>query len=80
MGCEKMATYKDLNSFLKALEKDIENACLDIGNVAQEKLQSAIDNIELSESWESRSDRNEAGAFKDPNMTINYIEKNASAE
>ena len=74
-----MATYKDLNSFLKAVEKDIEEACVEIGNVAQEKLQSAIDDIELSDSWQSRSDRNEAGAFKDPNMTISYVEKNGNS-
>ena len=73
-----MATYKDLNSFLKAVEKDIEEACVEIGNIAQEKLQSAIDDIELSESWESRSDRNEPGAFKDPIMTISFIEKNGN--
>ena len=73
-----MATYKDLNSFLKAVEKDIEEACVEIGNVAQEKLQSAIDDIELSDTWSSRSDRNEPGAFKDPNMTISYIEKNGN--
>ena len=73
-----MATYKDLNSFLKAVEHDLENACFDIAETSREKLQSAIDDIELSESWNSRSDRNEPGAFKDPNMTISYIEKNGN--
>ena len=73
-----MATYKDLNSFLKAIENDLENACMEIGEVSREKLQNAIDDIELSDSWNSRSDRNEAGAFKDPNMTISFIEKNGN--
>ena len=71
-----MATYKDLNSFLKAIENDLEKACMEIAETSREKLQSAIDDIELSRTWESRSDRNEPGAFKDPNMTISYIEKN----
>ena len=73
-----MATYKDLNSFLKAIENDLENACFDIAETAREKLQSAIDDIELSRTWNSRSDRNESGAFKDPNMTISFIEKNGN--
>ena len=73
-----MATYKDLNSFLKAIEHDLEKACTDIAETSREKLQSAIDDIELSRTWNSRSDRNEPGAFKDPNMTISYIEKNGN--
>ena len=73
-----MATYKDLNSFLKAVEKDIEEACVEIGNVAQEKLQSAIDDIELSENWTSRSDLGLADSFKSRAMTIDYVEKNGN--
>ena len=73
-----MATYKDLNSFLKAIDNDLEKACFDIAETSREKLQSAIDDIELSDSWQSRSDRNEAGAFKDPNMTISFVEKNGN--
>ena len=78
MGSEKMATYKDLNSFLKAIEKDLEEACVEIGNVAQEKLQSAIDDIELSENWESRSDLGLADSFKSRATTIDYVEKNGN--
>ena len=73
-----MATYKDLNSFLKAIEHELENACYSIGNVAQEKLQSAIDDIELSESWTSRSDLGLADSFKSRAMTIDYVEKNGN--
>ena len=71
-----MATYKDLNSFLKAIEIDIEDACMEIGEVSREKLQSAIDDIELSESWTSRSDLGLADSFKSRAMTIDYVEKN----
>ena len=73
-----MATYKDLNSFLKAIENDLEKACVEIGNVAQEKLQSAIDDIELSENWTSRSDLGLADSFKSRAMTIDYVEKNGN--
>ena len=73
-----MATYKDLNSFLKAIESDIEDACMEIGETSREKLQSAIDDIELSESWTSRSDLGLSDSFKSREMTIDYVEKNGN--
>ena len=39
-----MATYKDLNSFLKAIENDLEKAYYEIGSVQSE---------ELANAWES---------------------------
>ena len=73
-----MATYKDLNSFLKAIEMDLEDSCMEIGEVSREKLQNAIDDIELSESWTSRSDLGLADSFKSRAMTIDYVEKNGN--
>ena len=73
-----MATYKDLNSFLKAIENDLEKACFDIAETSREKLQSAIDDIELSDSWTSRSDLGLADSFKSRAMTIDYVEKNGN--
>ena len=73
-----MATYKDLNSLLKAIENDLENACVEIAETSREKLQSAIDDIELSDTWTSRSDLGLADSFKSRAMTIDYVEKNGN--
>ena len=72
-----MATYKDLNSFLKAIESDLEKAYVDIGSVQYEELTNASASIEMSETWLSRGDRGEP-SFEGGQYINTDIEKNGN--
>ena len=72
-----MATYKDLNSFLKAIEMDLEKAYAEIGSVQYEELANASSSIEMSESWQSRGDRGEP-SFEGGEYINTDIEKNGN--
>ena len=72
-----MATYKDLNSFLKAIENDLEKVYVDIGSVQYEELTNASASIEMSETWLSRGDRGEP-SFVGGQYINTDIEKNGN--
>ena len=72
-----MATYKDFNSFLKAIENDFEKVYAEIGNVQHEELTNASSSIKMSESWQSRGDRGEP-SFEGGEYINTDIEKNGN--